>query len=154
YGWGACQLSRDPDVNLVANYWRPGPDSNISRPVVHGEQFGSIYVSGNISPDRPDASVSEWAIVVAEAPEDQHRAAQPHPVPEVQRQDALAAYSEILAGAGATAPQRDLVDLRIVRQVRLKAGKLINRPEEAGGYPAMRSGIAPMDSDGDGMPDE
>ncbi len=153
YGWGACQLSGDPQVNLIGNYWRPGPDSNLRRAVVHGEQFGSIYVSGNISPDRAREGDPEWEIVVPEAPESLHRAARPFDTPAVAAQPALKAYLLVLDGAGATVPYRDAVDARVVRDVRLKSGRLINDPSDVGGFPAIAAGEAPPDSDRDGMPD-
>lgn len=154
YGWGACQISGDPNANLVGNYWRPGPDSNLRRAVVHGEQFGSLYVSGNISPDRPREAEPEWAIFVPEASESLHRAANPFETPAVAAQLALSAYHLVLAGAGATVPCRDDVDMRIVRDVRLKSGRLINDPSDVGGFPDIAVGEAPADSDRDGMPDE
>lgn len=58
-----------------------------------------------------------------------------------------------LAGAGATLPRRDTVDARIVEQVRIGEGAIIDSQQDVDGWPRYRRGKAPRDSDGDGMPD-
>jgi hypothetical protein len=67
--------------------------------------------------------------------------------------DAKTALQQVLAQAGATPPQRDAVDIRIVQDVRDKSGRLIDSPEDVGGYPPLLSGKPPADADHDGMPD-
>ena len=64
------------------------------------------------------------------------------------------AYQKILAEAGACWPRRDAVDARVVLSVREGTGRQIDSQREAGGWPALRSAPAPVDSDGDGIPDE
>jgi hypothetical protein len=59
----------------------------------------------------------------------------------------------VIAGAGAILPRRDPVDQRVVESVRGQKGRMINSPSEVGGYPEMKSGEPPLDSDHDGMPD-
>jgi hypothetical protein len=58
----------------------------------------------------------------------------------------------VLAHAGASL-KRDAVDERIVRDVRSHTGKMIDSQDEVGGWPDLKSARAPLDSDGDGMPD-
>jgi hypothetical protein len=60
----------------------------------------------------------------------------------------------VLAQAGATAPRRDAIDARIVADVGNGTGSIIDSPEQVGGYSAYVGGDAPLDSDGDGIPDE
>jgi len=72
--------------------------------------------------------------------------------PQVPTVDALVAYQEVLDRAGAS-HWRDPVDLRIIDQVRNQTGGIIDRPSEVGGYPEIENVAAPLDSDGDGMPD-
>lgn len=62
------------------------------------------------------------------------------------------AYESVLAGAGASI-SRDSVDAAIVEDVRNGAGKIINTPSEAGGYPEL-SGVKAKDTDNDGIPNE
>ena len=60
----------------------------------------------------------------------------------------------VLAEVGATAPKRDIIDRRIVDDVKNQTGKIIDSPEQVGGYPELYGGIPPIDSDHDGMSDE
>jgi len=46
------------------------------------------------------------------------------------------------------------VDARVIDNVRNRKGKVIDSQKEVGGWPALRSGTAPKDTDRDGMPDE
>jgi pectate lyase len=59
----------------------------------------------------------------------------------------------VLANAGATRPARDALDRRAIESVINRAGRIIDEPAEAGGWPRLRSGPVAPDSDGDGMPD-
>ena len=58
----------------------------------------------------------------------------------------------MLARAGA-ALRRDAVDLRVVEHVRNGQGRLIDSQDEVGGWPALNTAPAPVDTDRDGMPD-
>jgi len=49
---------------------------------------------------------------------------------------------------------RDAVDERLINDFKQRKGKLINSQEEVGGWPMLRSLPAPIDTDGDGMPDD
>lgn len=69
-----------------------------------------------------------------------------------KEQSAEEAYETVLAKAGCSI-SRDALDTRIVNDVRSGTGKLINSPDEAGGYPALNPGTALADTDRDGMPD-
>lgn len=69
-----------------------------------------------------------------------------------KEQSAEEAYETVLAKAGCSI-SRDALDARIVNDVRSGTGKLINSPDEAGGYPALNPGTALADTDRDGMPD-
>ena len=78
----------------------------------------------------------------------------PFPVSEsVATDDALTAYSRVLADAGATRPKRDLVDTRLVNDVIYGTGHIINDETEVGGWPTLNSTTPPLDTDHDGMPD-
>jgi hypothetical protein len=77
---------------------------------------------------------------------------------EVPLQTAAEAYESVLAGAGATLPRRDVVDRRIIEEVRTgtvadgsKRG-IISDVKQVGGYPVY-TGEPVKDSDGDGIPD-
>ena len=65
----------------------------------------------------------------------------------------VAGLEQVLNGAGATLPERDAVDRRVVADVRNRSGSIIDSPAEVGGHPHLARGTPPIDSDHDGMPD-
>ncbi len=82
---------------------------------------------------------------------------------DIVTQTSAAAYTDVLANAGANLPVRDAVDARIVTEttngtasvIGATSGKagIIDLPSDVGGWPTYASGTAPTDTDGDGMPD-
>ncbi|RVJ41748.1 pectate lyase [Sinorhizobium medicae] len=65
------------------------------------------------------------------------------------------AYDDVLAHAGATKPQRDATDRRIVEDVKNRRGRLLaNDPNDVGGWPELDAGIPYQDSDMDGISDD
>ena len=74
-------------------------------------------------------------------------------MPPVTTVSALEAYELVLASVGASRPVRDAVDTRLIRQVRDRTGQLINSQTEVGGWPELKAGPLPVDSDADGIPD-
>jgi hypothetical protein len=115
-------------------------------------------VEGNLGPHRPDPTVDEWALVglgygeKGVAPET-YRSPTRFAAPPVTVMSAPWALEQVLEGAGATAPARDAVDLRVVGDVRQGTGSIIDTPEEVGGYPRLARGDPPPDADHDGLPD-
>jgi pectate lyase len=71
----------------------------------------------------------------------------------VKKEDAKSAYQRVLETGGAILPKRDIVDTRIVNDVRNRTGKIIKSQEDVGGWPELKSIPAPTDTDHDGMPD-
>jgi len=63
---------------------------------------------------------------------------------------------DVLFSAGASYPKRDIIDIRIVNDVKNKTGGLIasTANQKEGGWPALASLPAPADDDHDGMPNE
>ncbi|MHC4608463.1 MAG: pectate lyase family protein, partial [Planctomycetota bacterium] len=167
YNWGAipgeiCDYDSNSFLNFVGNYFTAGPSTNAGPfEILINPTGGSpkIHAKGNIGPHRPTPSADEWSIVGygwgAEgiAPE-KYRALEPYAVAPVTATSAAEAFEKVLAGAGATLPKRDPVDARIVGEVRSKTGRIIDSPDEVGGYPEMAGGTPPADADHDGMPDE
>jgi hypothetical protein len=83
----------------------------------------------------------------------------PFPMAQVPTQKAEDAYDSVLAYAGATLPKRDVVDRRIIDQVRTRAVTgdapkgIVSDVKQVGGYPEYK-GQPVKDADGDGIPDE
>ncbi len=59
----------------------------------------------------------------------------------------------ILANASASPSDRDEVDQRIIDMVEAGVGGIVDSVAEAGGWPDLPNFAAPLDQDGDGMPD-
>jgi hypothetical protein len=77
----------------------------------------------------------------------------------IRQQSAKDAYLTVLQHAGCSLPQRDSIDARIIEEVRNGTSAhgnngIITTQEDVGGWPELQSAAAPLDSDGDGMPDE
>ncbi|MBO0992135.1 fibronectin type III domain-containing protein [Bacillus sp. SD088] len=73
--------------------------------------------------------------------------------PLVHTQEPEEAYEYVLDYSGASLT-RDDVDKRVIDSVRDQTGVIIGHETDVGGYPALQQGTLPLDSDGDGMPDE
>jgi len=65
---------------------------------------------------------------------------------------AKGAYKNVLYDAGASLV-RDSVDIRVVDNVKKRTGKAINSQNQVDSWPTLNSLPAPLDSDGDGIPD-
>ena len=154
YDWGFLTgtFSRQPRVNFVGNFYKPGPGSRDMLPIEEDDDAGLIYVKGNISHRRLVDSMPEWGFTVG-LPAEVHRMHEPFEMPALSLTSARQAYEDVLAKAGATLPRRDGVDTRLVRDTRWGMGGKIDRPEDAGGFPLIRGGEPAPDSDSDGMPD-
>jgi hypothetical protein len=62
-------------------------------------------------------------------------------------------FDKVLASVGATVPERDAVDIRVVASVQSRSGGVIDSQAEVGGWSTISAGTPLLDSDGDGMPD-
>jgi hypothetical protein len=185
--------------NFINNYYKPGPLTPKNSPVGHrilkpesGRSklgyfvFGRVYANGNIVEGFPEISANNWAggIQVQNQPDTEGYTANmkwntPFPIvnpfPIMAAQEA---YNFVLDHVGATFPKRDIVDERIVKQIRTgevyynkdvkpeefyqfehrrlpadsyKYG-IITDVKQVGGYPEYK-GTPYKDSDNDGMPD-
>jgi pectate lyase len=124
-------------VYLDDNYSEPRltsasqPDSDAVYP--------GFYTGGDLTRD------PAWRQAIASAP---------RPAPQVHATSPLAAYHAVLAGAGATRPQRDATDARIVEETRTRTGnvRLVQlHPNEVGGWPTLADATPYADDDKDGM---
>jgi len=99
-----------------------------------------------------------WCLVkfsgFTEAQKDSYKQLSPIPVASVITDDAITAYELVLADAGATLPERDAVDVRVINDVINGTGCIIDDEAEVGGWPELESMASLPDTDHDGMPDE
>jgi pectate lyase len=158
-------------VNLIGNVYIDGPVSNRNRfPIgVDGDVLNPanyIYVSGNRGRSPLGATATDWDLVgsgydptkywTQQLPVSFRRAT---PWPDSQIAVTITPTDQVIdtvvANAGATKPVRDALDRRVVDDVRLLRG-FIQRASRADllDYPTLQGGTAPVDTDGDGMPDD
>ncbi len=181
--------------NIINNYFKPGPVTPTDEPVGHrilkpesgGRDlvFGKAYVHGNVVEGNDEVTRDNWAggVQIEDLPDagqyrDALRVDEPFPLPPVNVMPAREAFAFVLNNAGATLPRRDVVDCRIIEQIR--TGKVTYRKDVdanslyqfehrrlgpdsykqgiitdirlVGGYPEYK-GTPYRDTDGDGMPD-
>jgi len=159
----------------------PGPVSyRIARPSYkkNEEMHGSWYVSGNVMEGNPTVTADNWNGGIQKEYETQDldllKLKGPWPSMPIDQQSAEDAYISVLEKVGANLPRRDAVDVRIINEVRegnatfegagykqVKQVKdktvvcgMIDSQDDVGGWPELKSGPAPKDSDQDGMPDD
>lgn len=184
--------------NIINNYYKPGPftpkDSPIGYRMVKPESgrsklgylvFGRVYCNGNIMEGNDAVTQDNWngGVQVEDFPNadkytDAMKWNEPFPYSPMKIMNAKDAYNFVLKNVGANIPKRDIVDERVIEQVR--TGKVYYTPEsdtidfyqfkyrrlpkdsykygiitdirQVGGYPEYK-GEPYIDTDGDGMPD-
>ncbi|CAN7303319.1 Ig-like domain-containing protein [Paenibacillus sp. LjRoot56] len=142
--------------NVVNNYYKPGPSTFNSvkgRLVNPGD--GDFYVNGNFMFGNPATSADNSKGIQDKSANTtiSNTPFKDYGYNLLNLEDPQAAYTKILSQAGAILPRRDAVDARVVQDVRNSTGRIINREYEVGGYPELKTGIVPDDTDHDGMPD-
>ncbi|MDR3188474.1 MAG: pectate lyase [Prevotellaceae bacterium] len=176
-GEGGC-------YNLVGNYYKPGsgtsnaarifqPNADDGKNAQAAGVWGKFYMAGNYMLNKsgaPNTSVNSdnW-VGVTPNPSSKSKAELKSDVEfdkgEVATHSAEEAYELVLQQAGASF-RRDATDTRVVNEVRngltpvrasgnsgTRAG-LIDSQADVGGWDAYASTAAPLDTDGDGIPDE
>lgn len=145
-------------LNLVDNLYRPGPDRNPDFPfpiAVGREGRPRLHLRGNRL--YPEGPFDEELVAGIDFPlaKEGLLAPAPFPTPATQNRPSRPPdWEDRLRNVGATRPRRDAVDRRILEEARTGAGRIIDRPEDVGGYPDLAGGTPPIDTDRDGMPDD
>ena len=169
YNWeGACNLATGR-FNLVANYWRPGPNTDFKRdffpiaPKAEAQNVTIGFLDGNVFEWKPEWNTDNYAAFqwgvrggkyIGEVKKEKFAQAA-EVVPAGERpvtQSAEAAYELVLTKAGAS-KIRDEADQRVIAGVKDRTHRRIDSQKEVGGWPQLESGTAPTDLDRDGMPD-
>ncbi len=164
-------------INMVNNYYKPGPATpdrgiHFMRTSYNADLatgVGQVYLTGNMMDGRTEMTADNWLGLnrdeFPEALKSEVRMDAAFTVEsfaELPEKSAAQAYLDVLAGAGATLPRRDAVDMRVVQETRNGNASgtgnhgglgMIDSPDAVGGYPVYESGKAFVDNDGDGMPD-
>lgn len=161
-------------INFVANYYKPGPSTksgvktrllnpttkcgNCTDKCGGSVEPGKFYLTGNYMFGSTEVTADNWKGVNPDESSKKDLCKASARWTEgltalAAEQTAEQAYETVLAKAGCSL-HRDALDTRIANEVRNGGGKLINSPDEAGGYPALDAGTPVTDTDRDGMPDE
>jgi hypothetical protein len=159
----------------VNNYYKYGPATPNNRKYrifnpykTASIPFGKFYVNGNYVDGAPEVTSNNMLGVImndgTEYDKSQQSVKQPFPSVEISSQPAEESYDLVLKYAGASLPNRDTLDQRIVQDVKSRTGRHI---DVQGGFahgtlysiskiawPTLKSVAAPADTDKDGMPDE
>jgi pectate lyase len=164
---GATNLG-DAHINFINNYYRPGPNTpRNNHPLatkVGTKDKLKLFLLGNFFEGNPAATKDNYLAITFDRWAD--GGYQPMSLGQIRvnkefdvdgakpRTDSAAeAYEIVLQNAGASL-HRDAADVRLVKGVRDRTNRLIDSTDEVGGWPLLKGGPAPVDTDGDGMPDE
>ena len=156
YGYTSCYGGEWADgVNMVANYYRPGPATleSIAPVIVAPGRIGRWHVQGNVIEGHSDVTENnelgiDYPVGGITRLSEPAEIAIPY-----ESQPARDAYRKVLTEAGAVLPRRDATDARLIADVQNRTGRQINSQDEVGGPPPLRSADPPKDSDHDGIPD-
>jgi pectate lyase len=166
YNWGEyAGLIKEAGarVNFVGNYYRPGPDQGTSWSLnsvkLHTDVAGlELFIDDNIDPICPTGTEDNWDILVwtnndQPVTDRSMRLGVELAHPATTTYEPADALAWVLANAGATKPERDSIDARVVADVQDGTGAIIDSPADVGGWITMWQGTPPADGDHDGMPD-
>jgi hypothetical protein len=187
YNW----LGRTTDggvmqCNYVNNYYKPYPRNPFAKwllkldPIDPTHGVPKYYMVGNVM-EGMDYDEANWkAFHNGAAVEAQVRVNEPLFEPYVKTQSAREAFRDVLANVGATYPRQDVIDRRVIEEVRTgtvhytgSKGPTFVPPRKnypgiidtqddvkdavdspVAPWPLYRTANVPVDSDHDGMPDE
>jgi pectate lyase len=139
-------VSASHRVVVIGNVFKKGP-SYISNafPIFSRDTTIQIFAQDNIATSYTSGSLCDRASTLVSS--------RPFGGSGVTIRSASATYERVLANAGANPSRPDPVDARVIADVRNGTGRIIDRVSQVGGWPTLATGTAPVDSDGDGMPD-
>lgn len=161
YNWGfksAYGGGHYGEINMVNNYYKPGPASQHHRLLDIAEDgTGKYYVAGNVMEGDEVATADNWSAVGGKDLEAAHTVI-PFAYEPIIEDSPSVAYRRVLKKVGCSL-RRDSYDLHVLKQVRKGLGQggvngIINSPDEVGGWPKLKAAKALKDTDGDGMPDK
>ena len=164
YNWGGGHAGYNADaisvtrLNYVGNYLILGADSkNTGIAYSTGSPYNQAYFAGNYFNEKMPEN--QWSLVKFRDSwsDDQvsaYKQTEPFSPFPGKKEDAVTAYQRVLETGGAILPKRDVVDSRIVKDIKNRTGRIIKSQEDVGGWPTLKSAPAPIDTDMDGMPDK
>lgn len=169
-GEGSSKGAGGRHINYVNNYYKSGPSTPSSRktrlldPTVSCSNCldhpggtlipGKFWLTGNYMFGSAEVTADNWKGSTQTGSNVKASARWTDGLTVLaNEQTAEAAYETVLAKAGCSL-HRDVIDTRIINDVREGTGKLINTQSEVGGWPELQTADKPTDTDYDGIPDE
>ena len=153
-------------VNMVANYYKPGPATRddvkrrVARPGANDlGGLGKWYVSDNYIVGYPEVTAHNWLGVDDDNGKKLYEPLDaPWDAMPFNQESPEEAYQAVLQHVGCSLPKRDVIDARIIEEVRTGTATygnngIITAPNDVGSWPELKSEPAPVDTDHDGMPD-
>lgn len=164
YNWGDERSGYNMDFkgthssyNFVDNCYWTGPSSKGAWVFEESSSKAQAFFSGNTMNGQMPAD--PWSLVrshKSHLPQGlpvNYKSEKPFVVAPLRADPAATACPKVIERVGASLV-RDAVDERLINDFKQRKGKLINSQEEVGAWPTLRSLPAPLDTDGDGMPDD
>lgn len=128
-----------PRVSVVGNVLLHGVDTPAEREFVGSNSNGAAYLEDNLAFDRAGAPALIAGATVAQLSE-------PPSWPRgLVALPASSVLEHVLGSAGARPRDRDVVDERIVADVRARSGNIIDSQDEVGGYPVAVATRRPLE---------
>jgi pectate lyase len=166
YNWKGSQPGYNADIhttsryNLIGNVYIPGPESSVQNKAFKESCLDAYgYFEDNSYNDVVPAD--QWSLVTFSGFDNAQIAAYKTrsylvPMEPVTTTSPDKAKEDVLSSAGASIPQRDTIDSRIVNDVLQETGHSIATTAEQpeGAWPVLNSLPAPADDDHDGMPND
>lgn len=158
YGWknAGVEINQDKNItHVLNNYFKAVSNSrpreiDLSDPM-HPES--QVYIDGNLTFD-PNLGNSLITSRIRQ-PDSFKPSSQSLFAPSnVTMSSAEAAYEVVLNYAGVIYPIRDVVDQRIIKDIKEGTGVIIDSQDQVGGWPDYKTGIYPDDTDNDGIPSD
>lgn len=142
--------------NFINNYYKPGPATPRDKPIAYRivnpegrsgkmlpwRQFGRVYASGNIVEGNPQVTLDNWAGGIQLTDKDGYqgtnddmlmmRSDEPFVMAPLTVMDAGETLSWVLQNVGATLPCRDIVDQRVIDEVRTSGACIPTRRTSRG----------------------
>lgn len=156
-------------VNMVANYYKPGPatlSGRVAQRIVQPsyretlDNYGLWYVADNVVEGSPEVTADNWNGGVQPKEEshlDTLRLAKPWDAMPIRQETAYEAYNAVLDGVGCILPRRDAVDARIIAEVRggyaTYEGVSYKREQQEKAGQAAPTGIIDSQNDVGGWPE-
>ena len=156
--------------NMINNYYKPGPLTDVNANIGHRilkpeagrsklpyKQYGRVYANGNIIEGNEKVTNDNWAggIQVENRPdcgeyEAFMRSNEPFAMPYLTIMPAQEAYNYVIDNVGALFPKRDIIDQRVINEVKTGEVYYVKELPKDNPYGDM-TGLSPKSQNEEGL---